>query len=141
MLSDCQTTRASDIDTRLQPVERCLESIQEALLKSDSAPSIVERVNLSSTKSYLHKLAKAHVNRNSLGSSSYTQADIEFSDFFLEAFTSKALFQEMDDLRKAEGGGMTEGDLATLADAIRGFGLSIPESDRVLFRESIDSSD
>lgn len=140
MTKNDSTDLASAIDSRFAPVEKCLDLIESALSSGDSKPSITEKASVTKARAHLIKLASTRMTNRSVGSNILSTEDEEFSDFFLDSFTSKAFLEELDALRRAEGTKMTEDDFATLAQSIRDFGLSIPATDRDIFKQSVSES-
>ena len=54
--------------------------------------------------------------------------DSQYSDAFLDYFTTNALLNDMDALRVEEASTMTDSDMTTLAESIRLFGLGLDEN-------------
>ena len=128
-------------DDKLRPLRECVDLIESAFKVSGTVPTITERASLQKARLNLAKLASAQQTREFTQSESLSEEDQRYSDFFLEAFTTKAFLAEMDALRIAEGESMTESDMLTLAESIRNFGLAASWDDRAIFEESTLSSD
>ena len=85
-------------------------------------------------KEQISKLIEHEERKNERKSETLSVEDEEFSNEFLEFFTTKAFSDELASLQ--EGNGMTGEDLEILAESIRSFGLVISKSERHLFQNT-----
>jgi hypothetical protein len=125
-------------DERLVSVRNCLDIIESSIGSAENQASLAESHCLRKARSQLLKISAESQYRNRRSSKHRESEDNEFSDFFLDTFTTNSMLKEMDELRRAEGDQMTEGDLGTLAESIRNFGIELSHEERELFRESLN---
>ena len=130
----------SDSTSRLQAARLCLDEIKNIFIASGAEPNLPEKVALERADARLNKVASQRRERESNISRVVSDEEKSFSETFLEAFTTRAFQQEIDDLRTTEGESMTEADFATLADSIRNFGLFLSQRDREAFAASLETS-
>ena len=131
---------ASDKSSRLQTVAAVIDLISSQFAEKDVTPTIAEKSSLEKAKSHMRRLIATHQANSAPTSATLSAEDDEFSDTFLDAFTTKAFRAEIDSIRVSEGDSMTESDMATLANSIRSFGLGLSEAERSMVLGSLSNT-
>ena len=129
----------TEFSERLALVSDCLQSIEAACNNSDKSLNLTEKTALQRAKQQLEKLELNNRAKDVDPLASLSAEDEEFSQKFLDVFTSEAFSQDLDMLRQTEGENMSDSDFSTLADSIKSLGLGMTPENRKLFNRYLES--